>query len=117
MYPDWPETVADLVPLPLCPGPKLAAFDFKGPQDIEFLDYLGEGLHAHVIKVKIMGQKYALKLVRFYNNRIPGARVPGSSGISGSYTLTLLALSSSVLYTKKTGQALESTRLIVRAPN
>ncbi|EPE07863.1 hypothetical protein F503_00585 [Ophiostoma piceae UAMH 11346] len=65
MYPDWPETPADLIPLPLCDGPKLAAFDFKGPQQIEFLEYLGEGLHAHVVKVRIQGQEYALKLFRF----------------------------------------------------
>ncbi|KEZ41065.1 hypothetical protein SAPIO_CDS7118 [Scedosporium apiospermum] len=65
MYPDWPESDADLVPLPLCDGPKLKPFDFQGPQKIEFLDYLGEGLHAHVLKVKILGQIYALKLFRF----------------------------------------------------
>lgn len=63
MHPDWPETPADLVPLLVCDGPKLAAFDFQGPQQIEFLEYLGEGLHAHVVKVSIKGQEYALKLV------------------------------------------------------
>ncbi|KAI0535861.1 kinetochore Sim4 complex subunit FTA2-domain-containing protein [Xylaria digitata] len=65
MYPDWPESDADLVPLPNCDGPKLKSFDFQGPQKIEFLEYLGEGLHAHVFKVKILGQVYALKLFRF----------------------------------------------------
>ncbi|CAK7227114.1 hypothetical protein SCUCBS95973_006433 [Sporothrix curviconia] len=68
MYPDWPETAADLVPQPLCPGPKLHAFDFKGPQDIQFLTYLGDGLHSHVVKVAIKGQEYALKLFRFTND-------------------------------------------------
>lgn len=63
MYPDWPESDADLVPLPRCHGPKLKPFDFQGPQKIEFLDYIGEGLHAHVFKIKIMGKIYALKLV------------------------------------------------------
>lgn len=63
MYPDWPETAADLVPQPLCDGPKLAAFDFNGPQQIEFLKYLGEGSHAHVLKVRIHEKEYALKLV------------------------------------------------------
>ncbi|KIH94906.1 hypothetical protein SPBR_03732 [Sporothrix brasiliensis 5110] len=65
IYPDWPESAADLVPLPLCPGPKLAPFDFEGPQKIEFLNYLGGGLHSHVLKVRIKGQDYALKLFRF----------------------------------------------------
>ncbi|QLI71349.1 uncharacterized protein G6M90_00g079300 [Metarhizium brunneum] len=65
MYPDWPESDADLVPLPRCHGPKLKPFDFQGPQKIEFLDYIGEGLHAHVFKIKIMGKIYALKLFRF----------------------------------------------------
>lgn len=54
-----------MVPLPTCDGPKLKPFDFQGPQKIEFLDYLGEGLHSHVMKVKILGQVYALKLFRF----------------------------------------------------
>ncbi|KAK9445254.1 hypothetical protein VB005_00362 [Metarhizium brunneum] len=65
MYPDWPESASDLVPLPCCDGPKLNAFDFQGPQKIEFLEYLGEGSHAHVFKIKILGQIYALKLFRF----------------------------------------------------
>ncbi|KAK1834584.1 kinetochore Sim4 complex subunit FTA2-domain-containing protein [Podospora conica] len=65
MYPDWPRSKADLVPLPLCDGPKLKAFDFKGKQQIEFLEYLGEGLHAHVFKVRIRRKIYALKLFRF----------------------------------------------------
>lgn len=63
MYPDWPRSDADLVPLPKCDGPKLKPFNFQGPQKIEFLEYLGEGTHAHVVKVKILGQIYALKLV------------------------------------------------------
>lgn len=52
-----------MVPLPYCDGPKLKPFVFQGPQKIEFLEYLGEGLHAHVFKVKVLGQIYALKLV------------------------------------------------------
>jgi Kinetochore Sim4 complex subunit FTA2 len=63
MYPDWPESASDLVPLPQCDGPKLKPFDFKGPQKIGFLDHVGEGLHAHVFKVEILAQIYALKLV------------------------------------------------------
>lgn len=64
MYPDWPESAADLVPLPHCEGPKLKPFDFQGPQKIEFLEYIGEGSHSHVFKVQILGGIYALKLVR-----------------------------------------------------
>lgn len=65
MYPDWPDAVAhaDLPPLPECPGPKLKPFDFKGPQNIEFLENVGEGLHAIVLKIRIGGQIYALKVV------------------------------------------------------
>ncbi|EPE03319.1 hypothetical protein F503_02057 [Ophiostoma piceae UAMH 11346] len=90
MYPDWPETAADLVPQPLCPGPKLAAFDFQGPQDIEFLEYLGEGLHSHVLRVKIKGQEYALKLFRFgYDESWIG---PGQYNANGTRAkLTVLA--------------------------
>lgn len=65
MYPDWPESAADLVPLPTCDGPKLGPFVVPGhgPLEIEFLDYLGRGAHAHVFKIKIAEQVYALKLV------------------------------------------------------
>jgi hypothetical protein len=63
MYPDWPQSAAELVPLPQIDGPRLAPFDFKGPQKIEFLEYLGQGQHANVLKVRISGQIYALKLV------------------------------------------------------
>ncbi len=52
-----------MVPLPHCDGPRLKPFAFQGPQKIEFPEYLGEGLHAHVFKAKILGQIYALKLV------------------------------------------------------
>jgi hypothetical protein len=68
MYPERPQSDADLVPLPQCDGPKLKAFDFQGPQQIEFLDYLGSGTHAIVFKVKIRGQIYALKLVSIISN-------------------------------------------------
>lgn len=66
MYPDWPRSKADLVPLPQVDGPKLAAVDFHGQQKMEFLEYLGEGSHAHVVKVAIKGKEYALKLVRCF---------------------------------------------------
>ncbi|KAI1167140.1 kinetochore Sim4 complex subunit FTA2-domain-containing protein [Nemania serpens] len=65
MYPNWPESAADLGPLPECPGPKLGPFDFQGPQNIEFLEKAGEGLHAIVFKVRILGQIYALKVFRW----------------------------------------------------
>lgn len=63
MYPDWPESAADLLPLPRCDGPKLEPFQFHGPQKIEFLHYISEGLVSHVFKVRIEGEIYALKLV------------------------------------------------------
>ncbi|TWU74228.1 hypothetical protein ED733_003647 [Metarhizium rileyi] len=65
MYPDWPDSAADLVPLPQCVGPKLKPFDFRGPQKIDFLEFLGEGRHGFVFKVTILGRIYALKLFRF----------------------------------------------------
>ncbi|KFA56191.1 hypothetical protein S40293_00141 [Stachybotrys chartarum IBT 40293] len=66
MYPHLPKSEADLVPLPQVDGPKLTPFKFKdGQQKIEFLDYLGWGLHSHVFKVRIEGNHYALKLFRF----------------------------------------------------
>ncbi|KAI1317343.1 kinetochore Sim4 complex subunit FTA2-domain-containing protein [Xylariaceae sp. FL0255] len=65
MYPTWPQSDEDLVPLPRCEGPKLNPFDFQGPQNILFLEHLGEGLHSHVFKVQIRRQIYALKLFRF----------------------------------------------------
>ncbi|KAF3059473.1 hypothetical protein GL218_04564 [Daldinia childiae] len=67
-YPEWPESDVDLVPLPQCDGPKLKPFDFQGPQEIEFLECIGDGSHSYVFKVKILGQIYALKLFKF----VPG---------------------------------------------
>ncbi|KAJ4323206.1 hypothetical protein N0V84_004469 [Fusarium piperis] len=57
MYPDWPESTSDLVPLPLCEGPRLEPFDFRGPQKIEFLQHIGEGSHSHVFKFKFVGDE------------------------------------------------------------
>ncbi|ATY61646.1 hypothetical protein A9K55_009367 [Cordyceps militaris] len=65
VFPGWPRSSDDLVPLPNCDGPKLEPFDFHGPQKIEFLEYIGEGLHAHVVKVQIRNRIYAVKLFRF----------------------------------------------------
>ena len=64
IYPDWPACPADLVPLPMIEGPKLKPFDFGGPQQIEFLEYIASGLHGHVVKARIHGQEYVIKLVR-----------------------------------------------------
>lgn len=64
LYPELPQSPADLRPLPDCDGPKLKPFDFRGPQNIEFLERIGDGLHSYVFKVKILGEVYALKLVR-----------------------------------------------------
>ncbi|KAI8717424.1 hypothetical protein NCS52_00818300 [Fusarium sp. LHS14.1] len=57
MYPDWPKSSSDLVPLPLCEGPKLEPFDFQGPQKIDFLQHIGEGSHSHVFKFKFVGDE------------------------------------------------------------
>lgn len=66
LFPELPQSGSDLIPLPRrAKGPKLKPFDFQGPQQIEFLDHLGHGLHSHVVKVKILGQIYALKLFMF----------------------------------------------------
>lgn len=64
MYPDWPESDADLVPLPQVDGPKLKPFKFSGARKIEFLEYAGAGTHAQVFKVKMEGEIFALKVVR-----------------------------------------------------
>ncbi|KAI1074296.1 kinetochore Sim4 complex subunit FTA2-domain-containing protein [Whalleya microplaca] len=93
MYPDWPECAADLGPLPQCPGPKLGPFDFQGPQKIEFLEILGEGLHAIVFKVRILGQVYALKVFRWiydYNWRGFGNFInhENPEGLSALYNYT-----------------------------
>lgn len=64
MYPTHATTAADLVPLPLCDGPKLQPFEFWDAP-ITFLEYLGEGLHSHVFKIDVCGKAYALKLFRF----------------------------------------------------
>ncbi|KAK4145771.1 uncharacterized protein C8A04DRAFT_35580 [Dichotomopilus funicola] len=52
MYPDWPRSKADLA-----------------RKKIEFLEYAGEGRHAHVFKVRIRRQIYALKLFRFVEDQ------------------------------------------------
>ena len=49
---------------PYIPGPQLKRFDTKGKDlDIEFVRHLGSGAHAHVWKVNINGDPYALKMV------------------------------------------------------
>lgn len=56
---------------PQVPGPKLSPFDTKGrPFKLKFLSHIGEGVHAHIWKVKINGELYALKIVcaRFRHN-------------------------------------------------
>jgi hypothetical protein len=63
MYPDWPRAPADLVPLSPIEGPKLEPFDFKGLQNIKFIEFVADGTHAHVCKAEILGTIYALKLV------------------------------------------------------
>ncbi|ERS95631.1 hypothetical protein HMPREF1624_08147 [Sporothrix schenckii ATCC 58251] len=99
MHPDWPETPADFMPLPQCPGPKLHAFQFHDPQDIKFISYIGQGLHAHVLKVEIKGQEYALKLFRFvYEENWEG---PGEYSVNSTREkLTVLAQYSDPFYSE-----------------
>ncbi|KAK7991490.1 hypothetical protein PG988_000284 [Apiospora saccharicola] len=60
--------------LPPVPGPKLAQFRGKdSPLNIDFIQYLGSGVHAHVWKVRIDGKIYALKMFRFGNNFTPAS--------------------------------------------
>lgn len=64
MYPELPNSLTELVPLPLCDGPKLKPFKFHGDvQSITFVELLGEGAHSRVFKVEINNKLYALKLV------------------------------------------------------
>ncbi|KAK8097777.1 uncharacterized protein PG998_013263 [Apiospora kogelbergensis] len=61
-------------PLPPIPGPRLPQFKGRGgPLDIEFIKYLGSGVHAHVWKVRIDGDIYALKMFRFGDNFTPAS--------------------------------------------
>lgn len=39
-------------------------FNFHGPQDIEFLDFLGRGAHSYVFKIRIGERLLTLKVVR-----------------------------------------------------
>ncbi|KAK8084357.1 kinetochore sim4 complex subunit FTA2 domain-containing protein [Apiospora hydei] len=62
--------------LPPAPGPKLAEFKGKRTGEtlhIDFIQYLGSGVHAHVWKVRIDGEIYALKMFRFVNNFTPAS--------------------------------------------
>ncbi|KAK7975449.1 kinetochore Sim4 complex subunit FTA2-domain-containing protein [Apiospora arundinis] len=60
--------------LPPIPGPKMAQFKGKGGAlNIEFIQHLGSGVHAHVWKVRIDNDIYALKMFRFGNNFTPAS--------------------------------------------
>lgn len=87
MYPAHPKTAADLVPLPLCDGPKLPPFQFPdSKQEIIFLEYIGQGAHSHVFKIEIQKQVYALKLFRFtYPHDWIGYRGPDDEDDNGEY--------------------------------
>lgn len=95
MYPETPQSVAGLVPLPQGNGPKIKAFDFQGPQQIEFLDRLGSGIHSIVFRVKIRGQIYALKLASIplhtkieYNQRLTSSSSGSRATKAGSHQRT-----------------------------
>lgn len=55
-------TMADLPLVPDCEGPRLHPYNRKGTDEIEFIDEVGHGAHAHVFKVRIDGKIYALKV-------------------------------------------------------
>ncbi|KAK9418550.1 putative Protein kinase domain-containing protein [Seiridium unicorne] len=58
--------------LPDVPGPQLLPFSFDGGiDDIEFIEFLGKGIHAHVWKVTINGKIYALKIFPFWQYHGP----------------------------------------------
>ncbi|KAK6840410.1 hypothetical protein PG995_016164 [Apiospora arundinis] len=60
--------------LPLAPGPKLAPFKGNPNKlEIDFIKYLGSGVHAHVWKVQIDGDVYALKMFKFGNHFTPAS--------------------------------------------
>lgn len=101
LYPELPQSGSDLIPLPrFVKGPTLKPFDFQGPQQIEFLDHLGQGLHSHVVKVKILGQIYALKLVSLiWKSNLRG---------QASTVLTTLYLPSSCSHQRWSGLAPDS---------
>ncbi|KAI0471071.1 kinetochore Sim4 complex subunit Fta2 [Xylariaceae sp. FL0804] len=53
--------------LPNIPGPKLKPFGSETgqPVEIEFIRHVGKGAHAHVWKVRLNGEVYALKMFIF----------------------------------------------------
>ena len=66
MHPVLPESWSDLRPLPPVAGPKLKPFDFGDDDSIEFLEVLADTKKCGtsiVMKVRIEGSIYALKLV------------------------------------------------------
>lgn len=49
---------------PQVPGPKVKQFESpNGLVKIHFIHHIGKGIHAHVWKVQIDGNIYALKIV------------------------------------------------------
>lgn len=62
--------MVDLPPVPDCEGPRLNPYNPKGTPEIEFIDEVGKGAHAHVFKVRIEGKVFALKV---FMNQLIGA--------------------------------------------
>ncbi|KAH9906764.1 kinetochore Sim4 complex subunit FTA2-domain-containing protein [Xylariomycetidae sp. FL2044] len=54
--------------LPKVPGPKLAPYVDGESLDIDFIQHLGKGVHAHVWKVLINGKVFALKIFTHWEN-------------------------------------------------
>ncbi|KAK6069734.1 hypothetical protein SCUP234_10489 [Seiridium cupressi] len=65
----WFHLSESMTGLPDVPGPRLLPFSFDGGKDdIEFIEFLGKGVHAHVWKVTINGKIYALKIFPFWEH-------------------------------------------------
>jgi len=67
--------MSTLKPMPECDGPKLAAFaDDAFSLDLEFMEIVPyESAHSIIVKTRINGRIYALKMVR--NFWTPSARI------------------------------------------
>lgn len=56
--------MADFGPVPNREGPRLHPYNPNGTPEIEYIDEIGKGAHAHVFKVEIDGKTFALKVFK-----------------------------------------------------
>lgn len=91
MYPELPNSLADLTTHPPCDGPKLSPFKFHGDvQNIKFLEKIGQGLHSYVFKVEIGNKLYALKLVSKSKSHKPMPMARKSSNSTNSFRFRMI---------------------------